>query len=198
MKKAYLIPAACALALACGCGTSVQRMDANEVKDVSGAWNDTDSRLTAEEMMADCLSRPWYDNAKAQLGKTPVVVVGTVGNQSMEHINTGTFVENLQRALINSGKVNFVAGKAERTDIRQERLDQDTNASDATRKEHGQETGADYMLTGVLNSINDREGGKEIVFYQTNLKLIDVKTSQIVWNGEKKLKKYVKRAKHSW
>jgi len=187
------------LTLAAGCGTSVQRMDANEVKDVSGAWNDTDSRLTAEEMIGDCLSRPWFDNAKTQSGgKTPVVTVGTVRNQSMEHINTDTFVENLQRSLINSNKVMFVASTVERGELRQERLEQDTNASDATRKEHGQETGADFILSGVLNAINDRDGGKEVVFYQTNLKLIDVKTNQIVWNGEKKLKKFVKRSSSSW
>src|SRR3972149_2915814 len=92
---------------ACG-GTSVQRIDAGEVKDVSGRWNDTDSRLVAEEMISDCLSRPWYGKAQSELGKNPTVIVGTVKNQSQEHIATDTFIEDLQRSLINSGKVEFV------------------------------------------------------------------------------------------
>jgi len=186
------------LAMITGCGTSVRRMDAAEVKDISGKWNDTDSRLTAEEMIGDCISRPWYSTATAALGRTPTVIVGNVRNQSMEHISADTFVENLQRSLINSGKVQFVASKTERGDVRDERLDQDVNSSDETRKEHGKEAGADFMLGGIINSINDREGGKEVVYYQVNLKLLDMKTNQIVWNGEKKLKKYVKHSGSSW
>ena len=180
------------------CGTSVQRMDAGEVKDVSGRWNDTDSRLVAEEMIADCLSRPWYAAAHSALGKNPTVIVGTVKNQSQEHINTDTFVEDLQRSLINSGKVEFVASKKERGEVRDERLDQDTNSEESTRKAHGQETGADYMLSGALNQIVDQEGGKAVVFYQTNLKMLDMKSNKIVWNGQKKLKKFVKRSKAGW
>jgi uncharacterized protein (TIGR02722 family) len=183
-----------ALALS-ACGTSVQRMDAGEVKDVSGRWNDTDSRLVAEEMISDALARPWYSAAHSSLGKNPTVIVGSVKNQSQEHINTDTFVEDLQRSLINSGKVEFVASKNERGEVRDERLDQDTNSSEDTRKAHGQEIGADFMLSGALNQIVDQEAGKAVVFYQTNLKLLDMKTHKIVWNGQKKLKKFVKRSK---
>jgi hypothetical protein len=191
--------AAVAMAMAAGCAsTSVERMDASAVKDISGKWNDTDARMVSTEMIGDCLSSPWYSNATAALGKQPVVIVGTVSNKSMEHIATDTFIENLQRALINSGKVMFVASKAERTDLSDERAHQDVNASDDTRKSNGQETGADYMLSGIVNSINDRDGGKEVVYYQVNLKLLDVKTNQIVWNGEKQIKKYVKRSSSSW
>ena len=180
------------------CGTSVQRMDDKEVKDVSGRWNDTDSRLVAEEMIADSLSRPWYAAAHSALGKNPTVIVGTVKNQSSEHINVETFVEDLQRSLINSGKVEFVASKGERGEVRDERLDQDTNATEETRKAHGQEIGADFMLSGVLNQIVDQEGGKAVVFFQTNLKMLDMKSHKIVWNGQKKIKKFVKRSKAGW
>lgn len=197
MRKALPLLGLAFILSACG-GTSVQRMDAGEVKDVSGRWNDTDSRLVAEEMISDCLSRPWYSAAQSKLGKNPTVIVGTVKNQSQEHINTDTFVEDLQRSLLNSGKVDFVAGKNERGEVRDERLDQDTNASEETRKAHGQETGADFMLSGALNQIVDQEGGKAVVFYQTNLKMLDMKSNRIVWNGQKKLKKFVKRSKAGW
>jgi uncharacterized protein (TIGR02722 family) len=193
-----LLPVAFLAVAMSACGTSVQRMDAGEVKDVSGRWNDTDSRLVAEEMISDCLSRPWYSDARTALGKNPTVIVGTVKNQSQEHISTDTFLEDLQRSLINSGKVEFVASKGERGEVRDERLDQDTNATEETRKAHGKETGADYMLSGALNQIVDQEGGKAVVFYQTNLKMLNMKTHQIVWNGQKKLKKFVTRARASF
>ena len=186
-----------ALALA-ACGTSVTRMDVGEVKDVSGHWNDTDSRLVAEEMISDCLSRPWYGQAQLSVGKNPTVIVGTVRNQSSEHVATDTFVEDLQRSLINSGKVEFVASKNERGEVRDERADQDTHASEETRAANGQETGANFMLSGAINSIVDQEGGKAVVFYQTNLKLLNMRTHQIVWNGQKKIKKFVTRSRASF
>ena len=196
MRKA--LPFAVLALVLSACGPSVTRMDDKEVKDVSGRWNDTDSRLVAEEMIADSLSRPWYAAAHSALGKNPTVIVGTVKNQSSEHINTETFIEDLQRSLINSGKVEFVASKGERGEVRDERLDQDTNAEESTRKAHGQEIGADFMLSGVLNQIVDQEGGKAVVFYQTNLKMLEMKSNKIVWNGQKKIKKFVKRSKASF
>lgn len=201
MKSLKLVAAvfvAAGFLSACG-ETQVTRMDVGEVKDISGRWNDTDSRLVAEEMIKDSLSRQWLPGfTGANAGKNPVVIVGTVRNQSAEHIATDTFVEDLQRELINSGRVNFVASKNERGEVRDERLDQDTNASDDTRKANGQESGADFMMSGTINSIVDKEGGRAVVFYQINLKLLNMKTNQIVWNGQKKLKKFVEQSKASW
>jgi PBP1b-binding outer membrane lipoprotein LpoB len=107
-------------------------------------------------------------------------------------------VEALQRALINSGKVAFVASADERQQLRDERLDQDTNASDATRKAHAEETGADYVLSGAINATQDRSGGQSVLFYQVNLKLLDVASNQIAWNGQKQIKKQVSRASVTW
>ena len=91
-----------------------------------------------------------------------------------------------------------MASKNERGEVRQERLEQDEFASEETRKAFGREVGADYMLSGVLNSIVDSQSKKAVVFYQVNMKLIDIETNKIVWNGQKQIKKYVKRSKTSW
>jgi len=190
MKK--LLLALFVLPFLFACGTKVERMDVDTTKDLSGKWNDTDSRLVAETMIQECLNGPWYAKAvKETKGQEPVVIVGTVVNDSMEHINTSTFIEEMQRALINSGKVEFVASSSERGEIRQERLEQDEYASEATRKAFGKEVGADYMLSGVLSSITDKEGRKSVIFYQVNLKLINIETNKILWNGQKQIKKYV-------
>ena len=192
MKKLLIALLVCPFLLACG--TKVKRMDVEQVKDVSGNWNDTDSREVAKTMIDDCLNGAWYAKAlKEKAGKEPVVIVGTVRNDSMEHINTNTFIEELQRALINSGKVEFVASKNERGELREERLDQDEYSSEATRKAFGKEVGADYMLSGVLSDIKDELHGKGVVFYQVNLKLINIETNRILWNGQKQIKKYVNK-----
>jgi hypothetical protein len=187
----------CLLAAACA-PVQVRRMDVTEQRDLSGRWNDTDARLVAEEMIGDSLARPWLPAAQQRLRRAPTVVVGMVRNQSLEHLNTDTLVEELQRALINSGQVAFVASRDERMQVRDERADQDANASDRTRKAHGEEHGADYVLSGAVNAIQDQTAGEKVVFYQVNLKLLDVQSNQIVWNGQKQLKKNVVRAAVTW
>lgn len=181
--------------LVAGCGTKVTRIDVDETVDLSGAWNDTDSRLVAEEMIADALSQPWTLNFAGQSGRAPVVIVGTVRNFSHEHINMNTFVADMERALVNSGRVEFVATSDERGEIREERTDQDLNASEETRNEAGQETGADFMLKGQINTIVDVEGDKQVRYYQVDLTMISLADNRKVWLGQKKIKKLVENAK---
>lgn len=177
-----------------GCSTAVTRMDTAEVKDLSGAWNDTDSQMVATEMMQDVLSRDWIGEFKGDKKRKPAVIVGEVRNLSHEHINVSTFVQEVQRNLINSGKVKFVASSTEREEIRGERSDQDIHASEATRKAMGKETGADFMLKGTINTIIDASGRDQVRYYQVNLTLISLVDNEIVWNGEKKIKKFVERS----
>lgn len=183
------------MALSLGaCSTAVTRMDTAEVKDLSGAWNDTDSQMVAAEMMQDVLSRDWLTDYKNEKKRKPAVIVGEVRNLSHEHINVSPFVQEIQRNLINSGKVKFVASATEREEIRGERTDQDIHATEETRKAMGKEKGADFMLKGTMNTIIDASGSDQLRYYQVNLTLISLVDNEIVWNGEKKIKKFVARS----
>ena len=177
-----------------GCSTNpkVDRIAADSTTDLSGDWNDTDSRLVAEEMIQDSLSHPWIANFIRAKGHQPAVIVGEVKNLSHEHINVNTFVNDMQRALINSGRVEFVASSEERQEIRDERMDQDLHASEETRNRAGQEVGADYMLKGSINTIYDTISKKETRYYQVDLTLISLADNRKVWVGQKKIKKAVK------
>lgn len=180
--------------LLAGCGSSgrsVERVDADKQIDLSGDWNDTDSRLVAQEMIGDVLSRPWLANHTSSKGKQPEVIVGTVRNRTSEHIQTLAFIKNLERELLNSGKVSFVANKEERQEVREERADQQENATPESMKRFQQEVGADYMLRGDITSIIDQDGGQRVKFYQVNLELVDIESNRKVWVGEKKIKKLV-------
>lgn len=196
MKKQALMVLAVAVAAIgmTGCtSTSVKRVGVEEVKDLSGAWNDTDSRLVSEEMIRDSLSGGWLKRHGAK--KVPVVIVGNVRNKSHEHINTRTFVADLERAYVNSGNVDVVASKSEREGLRDERSDMDLNATEASRKEMGKETGADYMLMGTIDTIIDASGREQVRFYQVDLTLVSLVDNRKVWTGQKKLKKDVQNAK---
>lgn len=178
-----------------GCATEVKRIGVEEVKDLSGNWNDTDSRLVSEEMIRDSLSAGWIDRHSKTNGKTPTVIVGNIRNLSHEHINTRTFIADLERAFVNSGRVDVVASKTEREGIREERSDMDTHASEKSRKAAGNEAGSDYMLLGTINTIIDADGGQQIRFYQVDLTLVSTVDNRKMWTGQKKLKKDVKAAK---
>src|SRR5690606_8700040 len=158
--KANLLTAALAAALLTGCSTKVTRVSHDSTIDLTGKWNDTDSRLTAEEMVRDALAGAWYNRYAAEK-TTPTVVVGEIRNKSHEHISTETFINDIQRALINSGKVEFVANKAERGQIRDEKADQAGNASVETRQSAGEESGAKLMMIGSLNRSEERRVGQE-------------------------------------
>lgn len=180
-----------------GCGgTKVSRVTHDSVIDLSGRWNDTDSRLVAEEMLRDCLNASWYNTYTAQ-GQIPTVIVGEVRNRSHEHIDAETFIKDMERTLINSGKVEFVANKTEREQLRDEKADQATNSSVETRNQAGEESGAKLMLIGSINSIVDKEGGKSVVFYQVNMELIQIESNRKLWIGDKKIKKYVTKSSSS-
>ncbi|MEK7871796.1 MAG: penicillin-binding protein activator LpoB [Nitrospirota bacterium] len=177
----------------CATGPHVARVETGTVTDISGRWNDTDSRLVADEMVKDALSRPWLEKFSKGSGKPPTVIVGTVVNRSTEHINVQTFIKDLERELINSGQVEFVAAKGEREEIREERKEQALHSTEETQKGPGKETGADYMLKGVLNSIPDEAGGIKAMFYQVDLELFDMANNKKVWGGQKKIKKVIER-----
>ena len=178
------------------CATKVERIDESKAEDLSGAWNDTDSRLVSQEMIQDSLSRAWLQEFRARPGQArPTVIVGDVRNLSHEHNNTSTFTLEMERALINSGKVDFVATKEERQGVRDERKDQDLNARADTRNAMGRELGADFMLTGTINTIIDPSGDTQVRFYQVNMTLISLADNRKVWVGQKDIRKLVTRSK---
>ena len=195
MIRAFLL-VVLAFAVGCASGPRVSRTDAGEMIDVSGYWNDTDSRLVSEEMVNDSLSRVWIDEFRGATGKKPTVIVGAVRNQSSEHINTRTFTKDLERSFVNSGRVRLVASSDERSGMREERIDQLRNATIDTAKSMGKEIGADFMLIGGINTIIDAAGGTSVRFYQVELELINLESNEKVWIGQKKIKKVVEQSRY--
>jgi len=164
---------------------------------LSGRWNDTDSRLVAEQMVSDVLQRPWLTDFMTANAKKPVVIVGKIRNKSSEQIATDVFAKDIERELLNSGKVRFVASAEERNEVRDERRDQQDFASVDSFKKFYKELGADFLLSGVINSIEDSYEGEKVIFYQVDLQLINIETNEKVWIGNKKIKKTIGRANYS-
>lgn len=184
------------LGLLAGCSSRkvVTRVDTDEQIDLSGNWNDTDSRLVAEDLIVQATGAAWVDNHLMANGDRPTVIVGTVANKSAEHIPVKTFLADLERSFINSGRVKVVASSEEREQVREERADQQQHSLPETMARWGREQGADYMLLGEINTIIDREEGDEVKYYQVDCYLVDLEDNTKIWTGFKKIKKFVGRS----
>lgn len=191
---AVLVSCLCLLVvISCGKEKRVTRVDPGVVTDFSGRWNDTDSKLVAEAMMKEMVSRPWLETFSSQHGRVPTVIVGTILNKSHEHIDVGTFVTDLEREMTNSQKILFVASQGDRQEIRQERQEQAVYSREDTQKRPGQEVGADFMMKGTISTIVDESEGVKGIFYQVDLDLINLETNVKSWYGQKKIKKVIER-----
>ncbi len=192
MKKYWIIILLLPLFVGCSSSRKVTRVDESQQIDLSGRWNDTDSRLVAEEMIGDALSRVWLANFRENKNRNPVLIVGLIKNKTSEHISTETFIKDIEREFINSGKIKVVQSSEARDELRNERADQQDFASAESVKKWGLEKGADFMLQGTINSITDAYNKEKIVYYQTDLELSDLESNEKVWIGSKKIKKVVK------
>jgi hypothetical protein len=193
MKKLSIILIAISfLVVGVSCKRSVTRVSPDQQIDLSGRWNDTDSKLVAEEMIRDVLSRPWLEDFRQGTGKKPVVIVGMISNKTSEHIESETFIKDVEREFINSGRVRVVQNSVFREKLREERADQNEFASPETAKKWGRELGADFMMFGVISSITDSYKKEKVIFYKVNLELANLQTNEKVWIGDKEIKKFVK------
>ena len=170
----------------------VTRIDPAEQIDLSGRWNDTDSKQVAEEMIRDVMSKPWLERFTAKNQKPPVVIVGVVVNRSHEHIEAETFIKDMEREFINSGRVRVVENDFFREKLRAEKEQQQVNASVDTQSRIANELGADFMLFGTINSTIDQYKNEKVVNYKVNMEMVNLESTEKVWLGDKEIKKYIK------
>jgi uncharacterized protein (TIGR02722 family) len=190
-----------ALSLVAGCGPSREttRVDSETQTDLSGRWNETDSRKVADKMVGGMLESAWLQRWTRNHEGRPTLIVGPIRNKTMQHIDEEIFIKDIERNLVNSGQVQFVAAKDERKAIRAEREDQQKRATMESAAAMAQEIGADYMVLGTISSNvqENLEGDKVSLFYTVNLELINIEKNIKAWLGEKEIKKIVERSSAS-
>ena len=180
------------IALINGCANrKITRVDPNETIDLSGRWNDSDSRLVSEEMIGDLLTSAWIPRYLKANDKRPVVVVGLVENKSHEHINSETFIKDVEKAIIRDGNIRLVVAGEKRNELRKERAEQQDYASPETTKKWGKELGADFILQGTINSIVDSYKKQKVVTYQIDLQLTNIETNEVVCMVDNNINKQI-------
>lgn len=186
-----------AMLLLAGCaGKEVTRLEVEEQVDLSGEWNDIDSQQVSAALTTQITGSPWVEDFRAENGKKPYLIIGTVRNKTPEHIAVKTFIADLERNFINGGRVRVIASAEERDEVRGERADQQEFSSQETMKQWGLEKGADYMFIGEINALFDQEGGAQVKYYQVDCYLVDLQDNTKVWAGFEKIKKFVGKGKY--
>jgi uncharacterized protein (TIGR02722 family) len=175
------------------CSTrKVTRIEPTTEIDLSGRWNDTDSRKVADQMIYDLFESDKFKDYAKQLNRKPVLIVGLITNKTSEHIDADNYVKKFEAVIHNSNMADIVESDAFRDKLRLERTQQQDFADPASAKQFGKELGADVMLFGEMTSEVDTYNNKRVVNYVTTLFLTDVETNKRIWYGQNEIKKFVK------
>lgn len=176
-----------------GCSTrTVKRISPDESIDLSGRWNDTDSRIVSEKMINEILNSERFKEYAKEKNKRPAVIVGDIQNRTSEHIDAANYVKRFEMAIFNSGIADLVESDDFRDKLRQERAMQQEFASPETAAQWGKEIGANLMLFGEMTSETDVYDRRRVVNYITTLFLTDVETNKRVWYGQHEIKKFIR------
>ncbi|MBE6349827.1 MAG: penicillin-binding protein activator LpoB [Spirochaetaceae bacterium] len=199
LRKSLCFCVICCALLASCASSGVKRLDTETQLDLGGYWNETDVKLISETLVTECVNAQAIKNYLLQHKRQPTVILGKFRNLSDEHLDTSILAKKFEIALVNSGRVSFVASSSDRDLVRLERDDQQYNASEDTAKSLGNETGADFMLFGSVKTIVDQAKGKTLRSYIVNAELVDIETNQKVWVGENsEIRKLITRSSVRW
>ncbi|MAF90125.1 MAG: penicillin-binding protein activator LpoB [Bdellovibrionaceae bacterium] len=170
-----------------------QYENVNQENNMNDRWSETDMQKVVKSLVESMVQHRSVSAAP----KPPVVLVTRLQNKTSEHIDTQSIMDMVKIELINSGKVQFVDKEA-RGDIADEYEYQKDNASAETAKEKGNQTGADLILNGRLDSIVQQIGSDKSVYYKVTLNLTNLKSGLIVWGGQKQLRKRFEKQSVGW
>lgn len=170
---------------------TVTRVDPDQQIDLSGRWNDVDSKKVANKTVQQFLNSTRYEQYTADNGKTPAIIVGYINNKTSEHIDADNFIKKFEIEIFNSGLADLVESREFRERLREERADQQEFSSPETTAKWGKEYGADLMLFGTMTSETDTYNNKKVVNYIVTLYLTDIETNKRVWYGQQEIKKFI-------
>jgi PBP1b-binding outer membrane lipoprotein LpoB len=169
-------------------GVAVTHMNADEQGFVAGTGVESqDLVMVADKMSRSILSIPQIANAATP----PTIVLEPVDNQTRFPINKDIFLTRI-RAELNSkalGKVVFLA-RSQMAALEQERNRKREGQVTASADPNIQEfKGADYFLTGSLQGLSTRTAAGTSDYILYDFRLIDARTSAIVWENSAEMKK---------
>ncbi len=174
------------------CARTVTRVNPDQSMDMSGRWNDTDSKMVADKMTSDLLGSEKFKDYAKTLNRKPAIIVGLIRNKTSEHIDADSYIKKFELAIYNSGLADLVESDGFRDKVRAERAQQQDFSDPGTVAQWGKEVGANLMLFGEMTSETDVHNSKRVVSYVTTVYLTEMETNKRVWYSQEEIKKLVK------
>lgn len=147
-------------------------------------WSETDMQKAVASLVDSAVKHPVVNNAK----RPPIVMVTRLQNKTSEHIDTQSITDMVTVELMRTGKVQFV-DKAAREDMAEEYDYQKDNMSRDSMKSKGNQTGADLIMNGRIDSIVQEVGKDKTVYYKITLNMTNLSTGLITWTDHKQIRK---------
>ena len=185
------------LLTACTTSPTVSYVDPNTVDTTSINFNSTDLQTTAKSMVDQMLSAPQVVRITAT--QAPVMYVDGLTNNTSEFIDTNAITDTISTELIQSGKFQFV--DMNKVAAIKKQLNYQNNSgmvNPATAAKIGQQVGAQYMLYGDIASINAMNSNQQSLYFQITMKLMNIQTGIILWQGQQQIRKLAERKTFGW
>lgn len=203
MKKIYirfLMMMFClVLPFIAGCMAYTRNINPQDETHYDASYDFSDKNQIVEALVTPLLQAPVFP-----VEKKPILIVYPVVNETSEHISTGGITDAIRMRLIQTGRFRFI-NERQRENIQQETSYQDAGFVDpAMRVEKGRQLGADYILSGTLRSIKNKQAKqmrlykKERIYYSLDLTMTDLKTGEIVYADQAELAREASRPVIGW
>ncbi len=197
VKTLGLLVASTLLLTACSSSPTVSYVDPNSVDTTSVGFNANDLQTTAKSMVDQMLAFPPI--IQITQNARPVMFVDTMTNSTSDFIDTQAITDTVSTELIQSGKFQFVDMTKVNTIKNQLNYQNKSGMVDpSTAAKLGQQIGAQYMLYGDIASITATNSKQQSVYYQITMKLLNVQTGIIVWQGQQQIRKVAQRKTFGW
>ncbi|NBW83687.1 penicillin-binding protein activator LpoB, partial [bacterium] len=138
--------------------------DPDKVEIVNDLWNESDARLTGEQMIRSALAKPWLKEfTRESQGKRPFILVDDIENRTSEQIDTKALFEAVRNELLNSGKVRFLDGAQRQKILDEYKYQQSGVVKQGAAKGPGKQHSADFFMVGAISSqVAEADGYKTV------------------------------------
>jgi PBP1b-binding outer membrane lipoprotein LpoB len=185
MKATFVLTVG--LSILAGCTGKTKRMSPDEGSEieVGTGISSQDLRSVAQRMARSMIVLPQIQNAKTP----PKIAFVSVQNESNEYINGDVFLNKMRTQLIrNAGGRMVFLDRAITKSIQQENRQKGSGQITSARKQT--RMGADFFLTGVIESLDKVAGKGHTTYTRLSFRLTDAGSSVIIWEDEYEIKKH--------
>lgn len=141
-------------------------------------------RKDLEDLMAknmtELTASPIWNNWKNS-SSPPVIAIWPIKNDTSEHLDDQmlTLLSDMETELINSGVVAVVSRERQAELMAEANMQQGADFNPAMAAQIGRQIGAQYFLTGKLQSVDERINKERRVQYSLFLQVLEVENSLV-------------------